>query len=532
MSATSMTSCETSQSPSLWRPALVLALVNVMVGASGFIRETVAAYYFGTSASADAYSIVLFFLDTVSVLVLTGAAAVLVPHVAGAGTADPSPEQREVVGSFVSIGVATFTVLAIIVGLSAPLLVRFGLPDLAGSTRDLTARLLLLTSPACPLLAAAGLRSAVLQARRDYVSPGLARILLNLTIAAVLVTATVRLGLNATALALVAAAGVQLGVVIWASHRARYPLSWTWRPSPAVRALLGASVPALLAVGFTNVLLGVGERFFLSHLGQGSIAAVNYAWRVYYILVTGGLALQVVSFTELSHQAGHSVRGEAAESLRSSIRAGFFFLLPTSIGVLLLREPLIALIYLRGQFDRGSLELTTTALTGYALALFPSYLAGLIVRALFALNMSSRAVTVAALWTVAALVLDGVLVRTVGLMAIPFGYGFGAALASLVGLLVVERRLTAPLLKPLSRYAIRIICLATVSSAPLACATMLWHAMGPNGRIAVGPMAALTAGALVSGTLFLTLTGTKGVSEIRRMSVSRGERDGSTEGTL
>ncbi|HEY4665872.1 MAG TPA: lipid II flippase MurJ, partial [Anaerolineales bacterium] len=83
-------------------------------------------------------------------------------------------------------------------------------------------------------------------------------------------------------------------------------------------------------------------------------------------------------------------------SLASTLRGVIFLSLPASLGLILLRVPLVAVLFQRGEFDANSTELVAWALLWYSTGLVGHALVEIISRAFYALKDTRTPVTVGA----------------------------------------------------------------------------------------------------------------------------------------
>ena len=96
------------------------------------------------------------------------------------------------------------------------------------------------------------------------------------------------------------------------------------------------------------------ETSLASLLGTGAVSALNYAWRV--MLLPQGVVAQSVATAAFPTFADQYSRGQFPQlrsSLAATVRSILFIAIPAAIGLLVLREPIIQLLFERGQFHRN-----------------------------------------------------------------------------------------------------------------------------------------------------------------------------------
>ena len=126
-------------------------------------------------------------------------------------------------------------------------------------------------------------------------------------------------------------------------------------------AIFGSSVAQI------NILV---SGVIASMLGIGKISLLYYSDRIMELpLSLFGIALATVTMPFLSSQYAKKSMDKFASVIDWSMRLVFLFVIPAAIGIYFLAEPLIAVIYYGGVFDRENLELTALSLKAFAVGL-------------------------------------------------------------------------------------------------------------------------------------------------------------------
>jgi putative peptidoglycan lipid II flippase len=189
----------------------------------------------------------------------------------------------------------------------------------------------------------------------------------------------------------------------------RYRLKADWRDE-GVREVCRLTLPRILGLGAAQLNLII-TIFFASRLGDQTISALNYAWTL-AVLPLGlfGMAISTAVFPTLAEQAARKSLDVLRRTITTSLRLILFFTLPASVGLILLREPLVALLLERGAFSEDSTELTASALALYSVGLFAHAAIEILSRGFYAVGDTRTPVTMAVLSMILTLVFSLVLV--------------------------------------------------------------------------------------------------------------------------
>jgi len=105
-------------------------------------------------------------------------------------------------------------------------------------------------------------------------------------------------------------------------------------------------------------------------VGQGAIAAVYYASRlIQFPLGIFGHSISNATLPTLSELAAKKEMDKFAETVEFSLTNILFIMIPASLGLIILSNPIIRIIFERGEFDQYSTMITSTALSFYAIGL-------------------------------------------------------------------------------------------------------------------------------------------------------------------
>lgn len=156
--------------------------------------------------------------------------------------------------------------------------------------------------------------------------------------------------------------------------------------SPGLRRILRLMVPALIGLAPLQVNVLV-NTYFASSLEQGSLSWLNYAFRLFWLPVgLFGVAMSIAAMPLISkHAALKNIQDLKATYLSSQLMA-FCLTIPASIGLIILAEPLVRVIFQHGRFDVYTTVKTAEALSCYALGLFAYTSVKIMVPVFYALN--------------------------------------------------------------------------------------------------------------------------------------------------
>ncbi|MCL2372361.1 MAG: murein biosynthesis integral membrane protein MurJ [Defluviitaleaceae bacterium] len=339
-------------------------------------------------------------------------------------------EAFELASLFISVViVATVAVTVVAVAFSGPILVAsLGGGDFPPGTIELGTRLLRAMFPLMVLSGVAFSFTGVVQSLGEFRVPAAMSIVSNGIILVYYFFFIERFGVYGLVVAFLlgwAAQGlIQAPILVKHQFRFRFRLDFK---DPGLRQVGTLTLPVFAAAAVVPFNLMVNVRAAAGlYGGEFGVNAMQFAHGLYAI-VGGILAMSVanVIFPKLSRQAA----GEDAEGFglvaNGAVQVLVFFLVPLSVGMAMLAQPLVELVLGGGLFGERAVEITALALRGFAPGILGYGLIMILTRVCYA-KMDGRTPVIAA--AVAILANFGLSFALVGNM-----YIAGPALANAVG---------------------------------------------------------------------------------------------------
>ncbi len=363
-----MTEVSTGQpeaQPSLARNATVLSLGGVVSRTLGLVREIVIPHFYGATGLVSAFAIAEFAVKTVYDLLVGGMlTAALVPVLSDYFR----PEKRREFAEVASVVLTALSGLAalLVLGLElfAPAIVQLIGGGLNAEYQAAAVQLMRLVAPAVWMFANAGVLAAILYARQRFVMVALGDALYNLGVIIAVPLLHQRLGINALAVGILVGSVIQLGFRLPELRGMGLHLSLQFR-HPALRRMLALYLPILASVAVGMFQAGIDRRL-ASGTGESSLAYMRTATTLYQFphgLVS--VAISVAALPTLSRWAASEDWAAYRRTLGAGLRSVFVLIVPATIGLWVLAEPVVRLIAQHGEFTAVDTHWTALALRFY-----------------------------------------------------------------------------------------------------------------------------------------------------------------------
>jgi putative peptidoglycan lipid II flippase len=340
----------------------------------GFARDAMLAALFGASAVADAFLFAFQFVNVARRLLSEGALnAALVPAYlrtrSRAGETAAAAFAGRALGT---IGIALI-VATLALGIAMPCAIALLAPGFSGRPEFQlaveSARLML------PYLAFAGpvaVLAGVLNANGRVAFTSFSPLLFNITLIAVIAALLIASDMHATTSAFVLATTIgiagclQAAVLVFAGRGTAWPIHVSL--GPEMRTLLGRALPGMIAQAGPQLLLVTGA--IVASASPASVSWLYFASRLVELpLGIVGTATGTVLLPKLSSTAQADDRQAHGATSSLALQLGLGLALPAAVGLAMLAQPIVVLLYERGAFTASDTVATALALAVFAAAL-------------------------------------------------------------------------------------------------------------------------------------------------------------------
>jgi len=371
------------------RAATLVMALFVVSRLLGLVRQMIIGAMFGTSGELDAYMAASRIPEMIFLVVAGGAlGSAFIPTFTSRLTRNGPAAAWRLASAIVNLVLIVLTGLAALAAAGAPLLVRTVVaPGFSPAQQALTARLLRVMLLSSVIFGASGVVMGALNAQQHFLLPALAPSLYNVSIIAGAVLLGRRWGVMGLAVGVTAGAALHLAVQVpgLVRHGARY-LPVLDLASPDVREVGRLMAPRVVGTAIAQLNFVVNNSL-ASRMGEGAVSAINYAWML--MLLPQGVFAQAVgtaAFPTFAAQAAREEWTEMRRTLAATLRGVLFLCLPATVGLVVLAQPLVGVIFERGAFGSASTEAVTWAVAFFALGLAGHAGLEIIARAFYALH--------------------------------------------------------------------------------------------------------------------------------------------------
>lgn len=381
------------------RAAGVVTLAFVLSQFTGLARQILVADAFGTSPAMEAFTAANRVSETLFLLVAGGAlGSAFIPTFSSLLAQEGEKQAWKLASAVLNLAFLILIILSVIAGIFAPQIVRYLIaPGFATNPEQemMAIRLTRMMLPSVVLFGLSGIVMSILNARQVFFIPALTPAMYQIGMIFGVIALSPSQGIYGLAWGVVIGAGfhllLQVPALLKLNGEYTLSLGLNLQPVREVARLLG---PRLIGVAVVQLNFWVNINL-ASKQPVGSVVAISYAFTL--MLMPQAAIAQSIATAALptfSTQVAEFRRDEMRRSLATSLRGTLLLTLPATVGLILLRNPIITLIYERGEFTSYSTRLVAWALLWYALGLVSHSMVEILSRAFYALHNTKTPVIV------------------------------------------------------------------------------------------------------------------------------------------
>jgi putative peptidoglycan lipid II flippase len=367
------------------RSASVITLVTLISRICGYLRDQRVALLLGTSPAADSFVLAFRVPALIRRMTAEGSlAASFIPIFTGY----LRNRTREDAWDFAQ---KIFWDMAVVLGVLVVLGVVFSRQIIGVFTIfsgnpghwDLAVALNRVIFPSIFFLGLAAVASAILNSFHVFAIPAATSIFFNLSFIAFsfpflyrpvlrFVSGNLQTPAMALGIGILIGTALQLGVQIpsLVKRGMKFPVSLSVS-DPGVKQFGRLMGPSFFGMGVYQINLFVDTLFATSsRMPTGSIMSLYVADRVMQLVLGSyAIAMSTAILPTMSHQLAAGKLGEMKHTFGFALRIVSFITIPAAVGLVLLRSPIILVLFQHGRFVAESTSLTANALLYYSLGL-------------------------------------------------------------------------------------------------------------------------------------------------------------------
>lgn len=346
-----------------------MVVFTLLAKVLGFVRELLLSYFFGATGISDAYLISQTIPGTIFQFVGTGLTTCFIPVYYKVLREHDRKECDIFTNKVLTMVLSFSTVIMALVWLFTPTAVKLFASGFTGDTLKMAVTFTRIGISSLYFSSVIYVYNSYLQANNIFSFTAAAAIPNSLTIILSIILGACW-NILALSIGSTLATAVQMAFLWFPVHKLKFrlKLNFHWKDS-YLHYFFSLMGPVILGVSVNeiNTLL---DRTIASQVAVGGISALTYANSL-IMLVQGGFAQPVatVFYPRMTKSITEGNHKTAQADFHAALQILLVFLLPVTVGFMVLSNDITMAFFGRGAFDQNAVDLTATALSFYSIGI-------------------------------------------------------------------------------------------------------------------------------------------------------------------
>lgn len=425
------------------KAAAIIMVAMIMSRILGYVREMVILAQFGQSSLTDAYNAAFTIPDFLYYIVAGGSLnAAFIPVFSSYIARKEEEEGWRVASTVLNIIVIIMLTGVIIALIFTPQIMRALVPGFAAETLDLSVLMTRIMLVQAFFMALTGVSTGILNSYQNFLAPAIGSVFYNVGIIAVGLILSQYFGIIAFAIGVVVGAVTQFFILFRGARK----IGLRYNPTidlhhPGVRKILGLIVPVLIGMSVSQLNFIVNQNL-VSNLMPGMITSLRTAQQTMQLPI--GIFAISIATASLPTMSGHFARNDRESLLNTmslSLRTIIFLALPSAVGLIVLRTPVIRLLFQRGSFTAADTATTAHALLFYCMGLVAYASLHHLNRSFYAIQDTKTPVITSVISIVLNILLNLWLIKPLGHGGAALAYSIAGIIHMMILLYIYKRKL-------------------------------------------------------------------------------------------
>lgn len=413
---------------------LILMIITVISKIFGFVRESVMAAYIGAGELKSVYTTAASFPTLLINVVVAGIASSYIPVYNRVKNEAGEKEAEEFTSNLINILIAFALLIYIIIFIFAEPITKMLSPKLEGEWLKLAATYTRIMMIAIFAFLYASVIRGYLNIKGNFIDPVITGLILNV----IIIFSTILTGKIKNPLILIY--GTLIANVIqyirfpWASKKAGFKYKIKFDISDKyIKYILAMVVPLMLSSAVDQLSILVDNSMASAFFGVSSVAKIFYAKTMLnFILGVVTLSIATVTFPEIARLGQLGELDKMQKKLSSSIVLTMLLVIPATLGMMTLAQPIIQLAFERKAFTSSDTTIVSSLLVSYGPYIIFASLIKIMANGFYSIGDAKTPVRIVLIQQIINIALNFIFVKIFGINGLAYATSLSTAIGSIL----------------------------------------------------------------------------------------------------
>ena len=403
----------------------------------GFFREIVLANFYGTSKYADVFLVTLNIPGLIIAVIGSVIATIYIPKYIEIKEKSGQDEGLKFTNNMLNICCVFAIIIATFGFLFTDVFIKVLAGGFEGEKFEIAVAFTKIMMPGVIFLSISKLLSSYLQANESFAIPALIGTPYNIIIITAIVISTFTdfkfLAVGAV-LAMLSQLLFQLPFALKKSFKY---IPYINIKDDSIKQISILVLPMLVSSAIVQLNVAV-DRALATTLGDGPVSALNFAARLNdFVMALFVASIITVIYPKLSKLSNRDDKEGFISTIVKTSNSIILMVMPIAVGAIVLAEPIVRILFERGQFNAESTHMTSVALQLYSAGLVAVAVKDVLIRIFYSLSDTKTPMINSSLGLTMNIVLNFILINFMGYA----GLAFSTSVSSIVTVVLLFRAL-------------------------------------------------------------------------------------------
>ncbi len=462
------------------KTAFYIIIITIATKIFGLGREVALSYEYGVSYMCDAYLIATTIPTVIFGFVSAALSAGYIPMFSNILHNKGETEANSFTNNTLNIVMAICTAICFFGLIFTSPIVKIFASGFEGEVLNLTVKFTRISIIAIYFTGITTIFTGYLQVKQNYIIPSLISLPLNvLIIISIIISNSTSPLILPVGFVIATASQVFTILPFMIKNNYSYKFIFDINNKDTLKTIY-IIVPVLLGISINqlNVLL---DQTIASRICVGGISALSYADKITgFTIGIFVLSIVTVLYPNISKMAVENNINGFKRSLSEAITGINLFVLPMTLGTIILAEPIVSLLFGRGAFDSQAIVLTSSVLVFYSIGMIGFGLREVIIRAFYALQDTKTPMINATIGMGLKVVLNLILPVFLGISGLALATSLAAIFTTILLLVSLRKKIGSLGMKKIIISFLKILAASLLMGIVVKCSFNFTFIFGQN----------------------------------------------------
>jgi putative peptidoglycan lipid II flippase len=423
------------------KTAVLLMLITFLSTMVGFVREIILSYYYGVSNVTDAYIISITIPQTIFAFVGAGIATCYIPMYSNIEKETNTLRADKYTSQIINILLILCTFIVVVSFIFSSSLVKLFASGFQGETLNLAVLFTKINIFAIFFSGLIFVFSAYLQTKNKFIITGLINIPLNLVVIISIILGK-KLNVMYMSIGSTLAVAVQLVFLLPFVIKNGYKYSFNLEfKDNYIKKTMRLSMPVIFGVSAYQINELV-NRTIASRVIVGGITSLSYASKINaLIFAVFAVPVATAMYPLISKMVAENDISGLKKTVSNAMISVILIVLPATVGAMIFADPIVTLLFGRGEFNLGAITMTSNALFFFSIGMIAFAIRELLYRVFYSFQDTKTPLINAFLAIMTNIILNIILSKFLGVGGLALATSLSAIFATIFLLISLRKKI-------------------------------------------------------------------------------------------